>query len=158
MDRKEIKKLIQLMIDNDLTELEIADGDSSVHLKRHRQGTGSVGGGPDLVEALSRLEAAAKPLAPVPGVSGPGAEAPGEDLIDIRSPMVGTYYSAASPDSDPYVTTGTKVTDDTVVAIVEAMKVMNEIKAECSGTITEVCVENVQPVEYGQVLFRVRPG
>ena len=107
---------------------------------------------------MSRLEAAKPIAAPVPDVSEPLDEAPDEELIDIRSPMVGTYYSAASPDSDPYVTTGTKVTEDTVVAIIEAMKVMNEIKGECSGTIIEVCVENVQPVEYGQVLFRVRPG
>ncbi len=71
--------------------------------------------------------------------------------------MVGTFYAAPSPDSDPYVATGTKVGQETVVCIVEAMKVMNEIKAECSGTIAEICVKNAEPVEFGQVLFRVRP-
>ncbi len=72
--------------------------------------------------------------------------------------MVGTFYAAPSPDSEPYVAVGAAVGDDTVVCIIEAMKVMNEIKAECAGTIVEICVKNAQPVEYGQVLFRVRPS
>jgi acetyl-CoA carboxylase biotin carboxyl carrier protein len=71
--------------------------------------------------------------------------------------MVGTFYNADSPDAEPFVSVGSSVGDDTVVCIVEAMKVMNEIKAECAGQITEICVKNAQPVEYGQVLFRVRP-
>ncbi len=72
--------------------------------------------------------------------------------------MVGTFYVAPSPDGDPYVQPGTAVNDETVICVVEAMKVMNEIKAECTGTITEVCVKNAEPVEFGQVLFRVRPA
>ena len=71
--------------------------------------------------------------------------------------MVGTFYAAPSPDSEPYVRVGAAVSDDSAACIVEAMKVMNEIKAECSGTIVEVCVKNAQPVEYGQVLFKVKP-
>jgi len=78
-------------------------------------------------------------------------------LIEVKSPMVGTFYATPSPDSDPYVHVGAAVADDTIVCIVEAMKVMNEIKAECAGTIAEVCVKNAQPVEFGQVLFRVKP-
>ena len=85
------------------------------------------------------------------------AEEAGEDLIDITSPIVGTFYAASSPDSAPYVKKGDKVDEDAVVCIVEAMKVMNEIKAECSGTIAEICVKNTEPVEFGQVMFRVRP-
>jgi acetyl-CoA carboxylase biotin carboxyl carrier protein len=80
-----------------------------------------------------------------------------EKFVEIKSPMVGTFYAAPSPDSDPYVSAGTRITADTVVCIIEAMKVMNEIKAECSGTLVEVVVENGRPVEYGQVLFKVRP-
>jgi len=81
-----------------------------------------------------------------------------ETLVDVRSPMVGTFYAAPSPDSPAYVKVGDAVTEDTVVCIIEAMKVMNEIKAECAGALAEVCVRTVQPVEYGQVLFRVRPS
>ncbi|MCD6303814.1 MAG: acetyl-CoA carboxylase biotin carboxyl carrier protein, partial [Planctomycetes bacterium] len=84
-------------------------------------------------------------------------EPPAEDnVVAIKSPMVGTFYAAESPDAEPYVSVGSQVGPDTVVCIVEAMKVMNEIKAECSGQIVEICVENGQPVEYGQVLFRVK--
>ena len=88
-------------------------------------------------------------------------QAPGtakrEDLLEIKSPIVGTFYEAPSPDSEPYVEAGSRVDPQTVVCIIEAMKVMNEIKAEVSGTIVERTVKNGQAVEYGQVLFRVRP-
>ena len=82
---------------------------------------------------------------------------PKEDLIEINSPIVGTFYATPSPDSEPYVDIGSEVQAQTVVCIIEAMKVMNEIKAEVSGTIVEVLVTNGQAVEYGQALFRVRP-
>jgi acetyl-CoA carboxylase biotin carboxyl carrier protein len=72
--------------------------------------------------------------------------------------MVGTFYTSPSPDSDVFVTVGAVIDEDAVVCIVEAMKLMNEVKAECAGTIAEICVKNAQPVEYGQVLFRVRPA
>jgi acetyl-CoA carboxylase biotin carboxyl carrier protein len=89
----------------------------------------------------------------------PAAPAPAEEkFIEIKSPMVGTFYAAPSPDSEPFAKIGAAVVEDTTVCIVEAMKVMNEIKAECSGVIAEVCVKNAQPVEYGQVLFKVRPA
>ncbi len=81
-----------------------------------------------------------------------------QELIGIKSPMVGTFFSAQSPDIDSYVTVVAGVSEDTVVCIIEAMKVMNEIKAECTGTIAEVCVKNAQPVEFGQVLFKVKPA
>ena len=87
-----------------------------------------------------------------PGAAG----AEGANLKDITSPMVGTFYQAASPDAAPFVDVGTKVNEDTVVCIIEAMKVMNEIKAETSGVIAEVVAENTKPVQFGQVLFRVR--
>jgi len=102
--------------------------------------------------------------APAPAVahgSAAGSETPatsagGAGLNDITSPMVGTFYRAASPDSSAFVDVGTKVTEDTVVCIIEAMKVMNEIKAETNGVIAEVVAENSKPVQFGQVLFRVR--
>ncbi|MBS3822029.1 MAG: acetyl-CoA carboxylase biotin carboxyl carrier protein, partial [Phycisphaerae bacterium] len=84
-------------------------------------------------------------------------ENPKDNLVEITSPMVGTFYAAPSPDSEAFVKVGDFVGEESVVCIVEAMKVMNEIKAECSGTIAEVCVKNAEPVEFGHVLFRVKP-
>src|SRR5882762_10228047 len=100
----------------------------------------------------------AAPGAAAPAVAnGPaGAAAEGGALKDIVSPMVGTFYRAASPDASPFVDVGTKVNEDTVVCIIEAMKVMNEIKAETSGVIAEVVAESSKPVQFGQALFRVR--
>jgi len=146
MDIKEIRQLVKLMVDNDLTELNIAEGENKVALKR--------GAGDMPVIAAAQLPQALPAAAPA-------AEAPAtpdEKLLEIKSPMVGTFYAAPSPDSDPYTSNGDAVGQETVVCIVEAMKVMNEIKAECSGTIVEICVQNAQPVEFGQVLFRVRPN
>ena len=143
MNIKEIRQLVKLMIDNDLNELDITDGDNSVHLKRGPSGV------PVTVPAAT---------AGVHAAEAPAGEQDVDDgFLEITSPMVGTFYLAESPDSDPYVRVGDQIDHDTVVCIVEAMKVMNEIKAECAGTIAEICVENAQPVEFGQVLFRIRP-
>ena len=101
-------------------------------------------------------QALPQPQAPSPSAAPAAAEAPREKLREITSPMVGTFYASASPDSAPYVTSGREVTEESVVCIIEAMKVMNEIKAEMSGTIAEVVAENGKPVQFGQVLFRVR--
>ena len=92
----------------------------------------------------------AKPDAP--------AAAPAKKLIEIKSATVGTFYSSPNPDSPPFVRVGSKVAHDTVVCVIEAMKLFNEVMAECSGTIAEILVENQQPVEYNQVLFRVDPA
>ena len=145
MEIEDIKKLVELMVANGLSELDISDGDSKVSLRRHQE---------QVVVAPVPAPAVSAPMAP----AGALAAVPGEGLIEIKSPMVGTFYAAASPDSDPYVAAGTNVSPDSVVCIIEAMKVMNEIKAECSGTIAQVCVKNAQPVEYGQVLYRVKPA
>jgi acetyl-CoA carboxylase biotin carboxyl carrier protein len=157
---KDIRQLVKLMADNDLTELNIKSGDTKIHLRR--------GGQEVQVVPASAMMQPQMPSAPTGGSApapqpAPEAEAkepapkPAENLIEIKSPMVGTFYAAPSPESDSFVSTGAKVDEETVVCIVEAMKVMNEIKAECSGTIAEICVKNAQPVEFGQVLFRVKP-
>ena len=152
MNLDEIKELVRLMVDNDLAELDITSGDSKIRLKR----------GPGEAVVLSPVMASApvpmNGIAVAPAAAAPAAAPPSEKLLEIRSPMVGTFYAAASPDSDPFVSVGAAVDDDTAVCIIEAMKVMNEIKAECSGVIREICVKNAQPVEYGQVLFRVKPA
>ena len=144
MDLKKVKELIDLMKENDLVELEIADGNSKVHLRRP---------GAD-VPVMHQVPVAAAPV--TPSTAGP-AETRDDGLVEIISPIVGTFYQAGSPDSDPYINSGDKVSSDTVVCIVEAMKVINEIKAETSGTIVEVCCKDGEAVEYGQVLFKVRP-
>jgi acetyl-CoA carboxylase biotin carboxyl carrier protein len=100
---------------------------------------------------------AATPVAPAAGGETAGAPAPAAALKEIKSPMVGTFYTAPEPGAEPYVRVGQRVTTGQTVCIVEAMKIMNEIEAEIGGVIREVCVEDAQPVEYGQVLFRVDP-
>ncbi len=152
MDIEEIKQLVQLMADNNLNELNITDGEKQINLKR---------GGPGGAMVMVPAAAPAMPAAPAPAATAPAAAAapaaPADNYVEIRSPMVGTFYAAPSPDSEPFIKSGMTLSDDSVVCIIEAMKVMNEIKAECSGTVMEVCVRNAQPVEYGQVLFRVKP-
>jgi acetyl-CoA carboxylase biotin carboxyl carrier protein len=149
-DVQKIKELIRIMKENDLVRLDIQHGDDRIALER----------------AQPHPPAAASPvIAAAPGAMAPmtvpnplaASAAQAEGLVDIKSPIVGTFYEAPSPDSDPYVEPGTHVDTQTVVCIIEAMKVMNEIKAELSGTIVEKVTTNGQAVEYGQVLFRVKP-
>ncbi len=148
---EEVRRLIELMVEHDLGEVDITDGDRKILLKR------GVYGAPVAAAGAGRLPPAQAAGAPAP-IEAPVQEAPAAKFIEIKSPMVGTFYLAPSPDSDPYVSVGAAVTEDSVVCIVEAMKVMNEVKADCSGTIVEMCLKNAQPVEYGQVLFRVEPS
>jgi acetyl-CoA carboxylase biotin carboxyl carrier protein len=151
----DVENLMQLMAENDVTEINVEDGERKIVLKR-----GSAAA-PTIVAASPAALPAGTPAAPpasAPAAAPTPEEAPPENLLEITSPMVGTFYAAPSPDSDPYVQVGATVNDNTVVCILEAMKVMNEIKAECSGTIAEVCVKNAQAVEFGQVLFKVRPN
>jgi len=144
----DVKHLVKLMVENDLGEVSVTDGGRRIALKR------SSASQPAGAAALSDAAAPAGAAAAAPK----SQEEPPEQLVEVKSPMVGTLYTAASPDSDPYVAVGSYVDENTVVCIVEAMKVMNEVRAEVSGVITEICVKNAQPVEYGQVLFRVRPA
>ncbi len=155
-DLRKIKKLIDIMKENELVEVEIKHGDDKIFLKRSAPQQ-VVGGVP-----VMRLEPATAPASPEaenlasqPSAAQPAAEK--EDLAEIISPIVGTFYATPSPDSEPYVDVGTSVGPQTVVCIIEAMKVLNEIKAETSGTIVEVLVTNGQAVEYGQPLFKVKP-
>ena len=151
MDLKELKKMISLMNENDLLELEIEEGGKKLRLKKAGP-QGAVGSAPP--------PAPSAPAAAAPVAAGGDAEPSAEDqgFVTIRSPMVGTYYQAPSPDTDAYIEYGSKVSSETVVCIVEAMKVMNEIKAEVSGEIVKVCVKNGEAVEYGQALFLVKPA
>ena len=138
---KRLRQLIDLMKENDLTELDLRDQDEQVTLKR---------GPGDVVQ-----------YAPLPApTTGAPAEAPpaaNEGLVEITSPMVGTFYAATTPDAEPFARVGTAVDADAVVCLIEAMKVFNEIKAEMSGAIEKVLVGIGEAVEFGQPLFLVRP-
>ena len=147
MTIKEIEALGRMMKEYDLSELKVELKDCNVSLRRGDKTVAApVVVAPAPVAAAPVAPAAAAPAAP----AAPAAAAPAKT---IDSPLVGTFYRAASPDSDAFVNVGDRVTADTVIAIIEAMKVMNEIKAEKSGVIKEILVENGQPVEFGQPLF-----
>jgi acetyl-CoA carboxylase biotin carboxyl carrier protein len=167
MDLKEIKLVIDLMTKNGLSEFELEKGDFKLRVKRGPGGewttTATPVAGPQVVHhhapvagfAPSPSAVAAAPVAASPAAPAPAADAPTHP--QIVSPMVGTFYVSPSPDSPPYVTVGQEVQEDTVVCIIEAMKVMNEIKAETRGVIVEVLAQNGKPVEFGKPLFAVRP-
>jgi acetyl-CoA carboxylase biotin carboxyl carrier protein len=155
VDLKDIKAIIDLMKKNSITEFELERQDSKIKLKR------GINGGTPAVQydepAMSTMTSApALSTLPVtPGMT-PQPAATGE--IDVKSPMIGTFYRAPSPEAGNYAEVGVEVNPDTVVCIIEAMKVMNEIKSEVKGVITQVLVENGKPVEFGQPLFKVRPN
>ncbi len=155
MDIKDIKAIIDLMKKNSITEFELERQDSKIRLKRGLNGGSSAGQQEDanLVIPVPMQPTVA---VPVPPVIAPPPVATGE--VDIKSPMIGTFYRAPSPEAGNYIEVGGSVTPDTVVCIIEAMKVMNEIKAEIKGVVTQVLVENAKPVEFGQPLFKVRPS
>ncbi|MEM1109587.1 MAG: acetyl-CoA carboxylase biotin carboxyl carrier protein [Planctomycetota bacterium] len=158
-DLKTIRQLIKMMVDNDLTEIDLEGEGEKIKLKR-----GGPGGGVQMVPASPAPAPAAAPAAPAPAAA-PTSDAPAvgsddvddADLITIDSPMVGTFYTASNPDADAFVNDGDAVKPDTVVCIIEAMKVFNEIKAEVSGQIVEVLVKNGDAVEFGQPLYKVKP-
>jgi len=147
IDIRKLKELVRLMVENDLSELDLKDQEETVSIKRHGQA------GEPVVHAAPAPQAAP---APAPEPASPASEPDG--LVSIDSPMVGTFYEAANPDSEAFVKVGDSVDPNTVVCLVEAMKVYNELKAECSGTIEKVLVSNGQSVEFGQKLFLVRPS
>lgn len=145
---KKVKEIIDLMKTNDLIEVEIVDGQNKILIKRPHSAVHTVIQTPVAVPVTAQQPSAAEP-APLP-------EAKTDDLIEINSPIVGTFYSAANPDSKPYIAVGDKVAPDTIVCIIEAMKVMNEIKAETTGTIVDVLCKTGQAVEFSQTLFRAK--
>ena len=159
----QIRQLVELMVANDVQSIHMSDGQLRLAIRRGPQ-FGSVPA--THVVAPHPAPSALPPTSTAPAAPAGGTEPAkpqaesqsiAEGLASIESPMVGTFYAAPDPDSSPYVSVGSEVTPDTVVCIVEAMKVFNEIKAEISGTIEKVCVENAHPVEFGQPLFLVRP-
>ncbi len=152
MDIEEIKTLTDLMVDHDLSEIMIRDGEKRIVLRR-----GDPGARQGAPPASASPPAVAVPAAPAPeAAAAAAAQEEEEKLAKIASPMVGTFYAASDPDSPPYVKIGDTVNADTVVCIIEAMKVFNEIKAEISGTIESIEVKSGDAVEFGQAIMKVR--
>ena len=151
MDIDRIKTVIDLMREHDLNEFAVEEKDFKLSLKR-----GSPA--PAMMMAPQMLASAALPAAPAAAPAAKAAPAADENLTPIPSPLVGTFYRAGSPDADPFVQVGSRVNKDTVVCIIEAMKVMNEIKAETSGVIKKILVENATAVQFGQPMFLIEKG
>lgn len=152
IDIRKLKELVRLMVANDLSELDLRDSEEQVTLRRARgmEQSGVVQPAPAMAAPVSSAPPVA-PEAPAPSPSGD------ESLHRIESPMVGTFYSAPSPDEPAFVKVGDQISADSVVCIVEAMKIFNEIKAECSGTVRKILAKNSEAVEFGQPLFLVEP-
>jgi acetyl-CoA carboxylase biotin carboxyl carrier protein len=154
VDLKDIKAIIDLMKKNSIHEFELERQEFKIRLKR---------GGPVAAPAIAQYDEAvsvisAQSAAALPaGSPAPAASGAGSSEAEIKSPMIGTFYRSPSPEAASYADVGTEVNPDTVVCIIEAMKVMNEIKAETRGVITQVLAENAKPVEFGQPLFKIRP-
>lgn len=151
LDIYKIRQLIEMMVDNDLVEISLRDGDTQVNLKRPMDPAAV---SPPVVGPMAIATAPAQP-APV----GPAVPIESdEDFVKVKSPMVGTFYSAADPESPPFVQIGSRVSPGSILCLLEAMKTFSEIKAEIAGTIERILVKNSQPVEFGQPLFLLRPG
>jgi acetyl-CoA carboxylase biotin carboxyl carrier protein len=153
VELEQIKAIIAMMKDNDLSEFSIENDGLKIRIKR----------GPEGIQQTVTVAPAAAAPAAAPALAAPAAveAAPAQpvvptDIKHITSPMVGTFYRAPSPEAPAYAEVGQQVDEETVVCIIEAMKVMNEIKAEVKGVITEVLIDNAKPVEFGQKLFAVR--
>ncbi|MBD3170008.1 MAG: acetyl-CoA carboxylase biotin carboxyl carrier protein [candidate division Zixibacteria bacterium] len=154
MRESEIKKLIELVEESDIDELEISRWWRKIRItKRRASGGNSHNPAPSVVHEIPT---------PKPAVAPPKEkkeeDETNKNFLEIKSPMVGTFYRSPAPDAKPYVETNQFVTNGQVLCIIEAMKLMNEIEAEVSGKLVKICVENAQPVEYGQVLFLVDPN
>lgn len=150
VDYRKLRELVKLMVENDLSELELRDQQETVVLKR-----GAPPGAMPMMATPIVHHVPAPAAAPATGDEAADDES---DLVAIKSPMVGTFYAAPDPNTPAYVSVGSNVGTDTVVCIVEAMKVFSEIKAECSGKVEKILVKSGEPVEFGQKLFLVRPS
>ncbi|MFQ5536738.1 MAG: acetyl-CoA carboxylase biotin carboxyl carrier protein [Gemmatimonadota bacterium] len=166
IDLEFLERLIQALDESSVDSIEIERGGTRVRLSKSPP-VAPVMAAPAAVPAAGAASPAADPVAaPAPPSSGGDegasggeeASAPASNLIEITSPMVGTFYRAPAPDAPPYVEKGSRISKGDTLCIIEAMKLMNELEAEVDGTIVEILVENAQPVEYGQALFRVSPA
>ena len=168
IDLRSVKKLIEMMDGSSVDSVEItSDKGMKIRISKTPQQRGAVQI-PTPVPMPALLPAAVPTqsrMTPVEGMAvvpesdaSPKAEAPKTKLLEVKSPMVGTYYAAPEPGAKPYVAVGSRIAKGQILCIIEAMKIMNEIESEFSGVVTEVAVQDAHPVEYGQVLFRIDPN
>ena len=156
MDLDFLERLIKALDDSTVDSLEIERGGTKVRLAKTPPAAAVM---PMAAAPMTAPAAAAPAAAPAGEVSAPSEPAPASsNLLEITSPMVGTFYRSPAPDAPPYVTEGDRVKSGDTLCIIEAMKLMNELECEIQGSIVEICVEDAQPVEFGQVLFRVDPA
>jgi acetyl-CoA carboxylase biotin carboxyl carrier protein len=161
VDLKDIKAIIDLMKKNSVSEFELEKEDFKIKLKRSPNGGAAA---PityeeaPIVTYPPPMALSPAPISSTPVSTGAAPAAVSSSEQEIKSPMIGTFYRSPSPEAGPYVEVGMEVNAETVVCIIEAMKVMNEIKAEARGIITQILVDNAKPVEFGQPLFKIRPN
>jgi acetyl-CoA carboxylase biotin carboxyl carrier protein len=151
MDLRKLKKLIDLVQESGIAELEITEGEEKVKIVKG--GAVVVTGASQAAAVVSPPVAAAAPPAAAPAAAAPGEPEPGQEGHVVKAPMVGTFYRSPSPDAKPFIEAGQAVKEGDTICIIEAMKLMNEIEADASGVVKAILVENGQPVEYGQPLF-----
>jgi len=152
VDLKDIKAIIDLMKKNSISEFELERQEFKIKLKRGALGDDA----PMYAPSVMSFPAAVAPTA-LPAPTAAAVPPPVSNELDIKSPMIGTFYRSPSPEAGSYVEVGSEVSPDMVVCIIEAMKVMNEIKAEVRGVVTQILVDNAKPVEFGQPMFKVKP-
>lgn len=151
-----LRGLIAAVDDSGIDSLEISRGGTRIRVAKSPTLSASVGGAQSYISAPAPTHAPA-PAPHAPEAAGAAAPVAKSNLVEITSPMVGTFYRSPSPDAPAYVEVGTRITKGQTLCVLEAMKLMNELQAEVQGVIREVCVGNAEPVEYGQVLFRIEP-
>jgi len=163
IDIRKLKELVKLMVQNDLTEMDLRDSEEQVTLHRPNHLSApqiqQVAAAPPSAAAPTPAPAAAS--VPETTASAPAPQSSGDDrsgLTAVESPMVGTFYSAPTPDADPFISVGGSIAEGDVVCLLEAMKIFNEIKSEVSGTVEKILVKNGDAVEFGQELMLVRPA
>ena len=149
MDIRKVKKLIELLDESGIAEIEITEGEESVRISRYSQNAPTV---------VAAAPAAPAPVAPAPVAAAPAAvpaapAEPEEDGFEVKAPMVGTFYAASSPGAAPYVQVGDRVQEGDTICIIEAMKMMNQIEADVAGVIKSIRMQNGEPVEFGQTLI-----
>ena len=159
LDLKQIKQIIELMKRSELTEFAVEEEGFKLKIRRGTNGVPVISAGMGTAAPFSPSDS--NPSTSIASAAASAASSASKEEAGyayIKSPMVGTFYRAASPESKPFADVGTKVVENSVVCIIEAMKIMNEIQAEAKGSVVEVLVENGQPVEYGQRLFKLKQG
>jgi acetyl-CoA carboxylase biotin carboxyl carrier protein len=156
MKTSEIRDLIEFIAQTGLNEVDIETSELKIHVKKERD-QHVVSGGAPMMSPVAMAQPAQPAAAAAPAAKAEKPAAPGKATLEIKSPMIGTFYRSSNPDSPPFCSVGDKITKGQTVGMIEAMKLFNEIESEVSGTILKVMVENSSPVEYDQVLFVVEP-